>query len=230
MGSGCATRVFLADNLPLVRIGIRTQLAQANLVLEMAGEAGSCAELQTMLAAARPGDVLITDYTLRDGDAPGGGGLRMLTRVRRAHPELRIVVLTEVCNPTVLITLVESGVHALVDKAAPCAEFIDAVRKACVGRMHVCAGMRRRLDQLGSKTTDAGSRISSREAEVVRLFAQGMTVSEIARLLSRSVKTISRQKSDAMRKLGIENHAQLVLHARESGLTPSVRAGAGVAA
>ncbi len=60
--------------------------------------------------------------------------------------------------------------------------------------------------------------LSIREAEVFRLFASGLTVSQIARQLNRSVKTVSRQKVDAMAKLCIENDIDLYTYARENGL------------
>lgn len=60
--------------------------------------------------------------------------------------------------------------------------------------------------------------LSQREAEVVRLFAQGMSVTQIAEHLHRSVKTVSQQKNDAMRKLGVTNNTQLFEYARAYGL------------
>nr|WP_255557995.1 LuxR C-terminal-related transcriptional regulator [Dyella sp. ASV24] len=60
--------------------------------------------------------------------------------------------------------------------------------------------------------------VSRREVEVIRFLAQGLTVSEIARRLDRSVKTISQQKRDAMRKLNLESDKQLYDYARSIGL------------
>ena len=60
--------------------------------------------------------------------------------------------------------------------------------------------------------------VSRREAEVIRFLAQGLTVSEIARRLDRSVKTISQQKRDAMRKLNLSGDKQLYDYARIAGL------------
>ena len=60
--------------------------------------------------------------------------------------------------------------------------------------------------------------LSAREVEVMRLLAQGLTVSEVARITHRSVKTISLQKHSAMAKLGIANDQQLFDYVRASGL------------
>nr|WP_255557917.1 LuxR C-terminal-related transcriptional regulator [Dyella sp. ASV24] len=60
--------------------------------------------------------------------------------------------------------------------------------------------------------------LSKRETEVLRLFASGFTVTEIAGQLNRSVKTISRQKMDAMNKLGLKNDLDVYAYAREHGI------------
>ena len=65
-----------------------------------------------------------------------------------------------------------------------------------------------------------GEALSRRETEVLRLFASGLTVSEIARRLSRSVKTISRQKMDAMAKLGLHSDLEVYAYAHRHGLLP----------
>lgn len=106
--------------------------------------------------------------------------------------------------------------RGLVDKTSARAELLSAIHKVAVGRIHFCRAMRQALDQAGDGPQ---ARISPHEAEVVRLFVGGLTVSEIAMRLSRSVKTISRQKNDAMHKLGLDNNSQLYAYARDHGLT-----------
>jgi two-component system capsular synthesis response regulator RcsB len=63
------------------------------------------------------------------------------------------------------------------------------------------------------------ARLSPRETEVLRLFASGLTVSSISERLSRSVKTVSSQKSVAMMKLGLKNDHDIFIYAREHGMT-----------
>ena len=128
-----------------------------------------------------------------------------------------MIVLTDIDNPGVLATIVDAGARGLVDKTSPRHELLNAIQKVAMGRLYFCRSMRMALDALCERNGLA-PRISPREADVVRMFAKGLTVSEIAVRLSRSVKTISRQKADAMRKLGVQNNAQLYLYARQNGL------------
>ena len=215
---GMATRVFIADDHPFVVAGIRAEIGRLDTGLEVAGEAANAPEMFSLLGQSHPGDILVTDYAMRGPSRGACDGLTMLARVRRLYPDLRVIVLTDIANPTVLSTIVGAGVRGLVGKTSPRHELVSAIRKVASGRLHFCRTMRVALDGMGERY-EAGARISPREAEVVRLFADGMTVSEIAARLSRSVKTISRQKNDAMHKLGLHNNAQLYVYARESGLT-----------
>lgn len=67
--------------------------------------------------------------------------------------------------------------------------------------------------------------LSKREAEVVRLFASGMTVTEIATHLRRTKQTVSSQKSNAMKRVGVANDAALIKYALEVGLIPDAKTG-----
>jgi two-component system capsular synthesis response regulator RcsB len=78
--------------------------------------------------------------------------------------------------------------------------------------------IRRQFDVGGVQSTADAVRLSAREIEVVRLYVGGMSISQIAERLSRSVKTVSRQKRDAMRKLGIDHDSRLSEYARERGI------------
>ncbi|MDN7471042.1 LuxR C-terminal-related transcriptional regulator, partial [Burkholderia orbicola] len=65
---------------------------------------------------------------------------------------------------------------------------------------------------------DQKRELSAREIEVVRLYASGLTVNEIAERLSRSKKTISTQKARAMEKIGVEKDIDLLRYAIENGI------------
>ena len=80
--------------------------------------------------------------------------------------------------------------------------------------------MRLALDSMGLSASGQQRDVvlSKRELEVVRLFVSGMTITEIAAQLKRSIKTISTQKNTAMRKLGIERDSELFQYAQSNGL------------
>ncbi|MET0328092.1 MAG: response regulator transcription factor [Luteimonas sp.] len=215
-------RVFIADDHPLTLAGVRAEIERAGDSFVIAGEAASGKALlalleQASLARSAAGCLLVTDFSMRVGRLRECDGINLLQTLRRQFPLLPVIVLTEIGSPAMLRAMVESGVRGLVDKVSAPNELLVAIQRVAAGRIHFCQRIRAALDQAGG--AEKGVRISPHEAEVIRLFVGGLTVSEIAVRLSRSVKTISRQKSDAMQKLGVENNSQLYGYARDHGLS-----------
>jgi len=210
-------RIFIADDHPFTLAGVRVEIERAGGAFQVAGEASNGAALLKLLETSRPGDLLVTDFSMRGPQLRDCDGLPLLLTLRRQFPVLPIIVLTDVANPAMLRAMVDAGVRGLVDKVSARNELLTTIQKVATGRIHFCRAMRAVLDQSGG-LDGAPVRISPHEAEVVRLFVGGLTVSEIAVRLSRSVKTISRQKNDAMHKLGLDNNSQLYAYARDHGL------------
>ncbi|WP_407353749.1 LuxR C-terminal-related transcriptional regulator [Luteimonas sp. R10] len=209
---GQAPRVLIADGHPVVIVGVWALVERALDAVRIVGTAVSGAELRRLLCA-EPCELLIMDDPMLGHD---GEGLRLLRDIRRMYPRLRVVVLTMAASPAILRSMLGLGVHGLVDKAVPAGELIAAVQQVAGGRSYLCGSVRRRLE--ASRCGSGVVALSPREAEVLGLFVQGMTVTQIARALHRSPKTVSRQKNDGMRKLGVSNHSELYLYAREHGL------------
>lgn len=212
-----ALRIYVADDHSVVVAGVRAILQRAHPPMKVVATADSGDALLDLLGSGHC-DVLVTDFAMPQRHGRGQDGLRMLQSLRRDYPQLRIVVLTLIDNPSILRAMLELGVHGLVGKISAMEDLAQAIAAVHAGRGYVSVDLQAKLDT----DTDAPalSGLSAREAEVVRLFADGMSVSEIAQRLHRSVKTISHQKTDAMRKLGIENHSQLYAYARDHGLKP----------
>ncbi|RPE81574.1 response regulator transcription factor [Vulcaniibacterium tengchongense] len=208
-------RVVLADDHPVVVMGVRAVIESSG-VGRVVAEAANPDELMAVLAAT-PCDVLITDFAM-----PGSrqvDGYSMIGLLRRQFPDLPIVLLTMMNNPATLRRVAAAGVLGLVEKGAAMEELPAAIQSAARGRPYFSASLRQKIEEAEGSTAGYGEvRLSPRETEVVRLLASGLTVTQIAERLHRSVTTISRQKGDAMRKLGITSDAELYAYAREHGL------------
>ncbi|ASR43636.1 hypothetical protein BEN78_09890 [Xanthomonas citri pv. mangiferaeindicae] len=209
-------RVYAADERPIVLAGMRAVLHAPDSGMHLTGEAASGQALLQMLQTRFDCNVVVTDFSMKGADPRAGDGLRLLGQLRTRFPAIGVVVFTEVRNPPLLRAMFELGVHAIVDKSGTLDELPVAIRWAASGRRYLSRSIQRLLD--AATGCGRGAPLSRQEAEVVRLFASGKTVSEIASSFSRSVKTVSRQKSDAMRKLGLENHSQLYAYALSGGL------------
>jgi two-component system, NarL family, captular synthesis response regulator RcsB len=212
-------RIVLADDHPFVLLGIRATFSTDDS-LEVVGEAASAAGLLDLLVST-PCDVLVTDFAMPEQRLQAEDGLRLIKRVRRDWPEIRIVVLTSMSNVAILRSILTAGAMSLLNKVESMEELACAVRFAGVGRRYLSTSIVSALAVAGAEA-DAlaeGPRLSPREVEVVRMFASGLSITEIARSLNRDVRTISRQKRDAMGKLGVQNDPGLFAFARAHGLT-----------
>ncbi len=192
------------------------------------GEASQGKELLALLTK-QPCDLLITDFSMPAGE-DSEDGLQLLRRLRRRYPELRIIVLTMIHNLALVRGMLAAGANGVVAKTAMTRELLQAMQVVSSGQAFLGEGMQGALSHAakadaagsGPDETDSAAAnmemLSPREAEVVRMYANGLTVTQIAERLRRSVKTISQQKSDAMRKLGLTSNTQLYEFARGSGL------------
>ncbi|GAA0915215.1 response regulator transcription factor [Luteibacter anthropi] len=208
-------RTIIADDHPVVLMGARAAL-EANGDIEVVGEASDGDQLLALLAM-NPCDVVISDFSMPGGRH--GDGLLLIDHIRRRHPRLPIVMLTMVNNAAVLQAMRLRGALGLCDKRAPLREVAVAARHAFFGRPYYSDSIRRQFDESILPAEGLHGRLSLRELEVVRLYAGGLSITAIGERLNRSIKTVSRQKRDAMRKLGLDHDGQIAEYAREHGIT-----------
>lgn len=208
-------QVVVADDHPLILAGVRMLLERRSDV-RIVCEVHSPSELLNALEEW-PADVLITDLSM-PGDSETDG-IPLIRRIQREHPELAVMVLTMVANSGIVGSLLELGVQALIDKASGIAELAEALDAVSVNRRYVSVSFRESLmhTKFDSRANQI-AKLSPRQAEVLRLIATGMTVSAVAVKLDRSIKTVSRQKIDAMKKLGLQSDIEIFAYAREHGL------------
>jgi two-component system capsular synthesis response regulator RcsB len=212
-------RIVLADDHPFVLLGIRATFS-TDENLEVVGEAASAAALLRLLSTT-PCDVLVTDFAMPELGMQAEDGLRLIKRVRRDWPEIRIVVLTSMSNIAILRSILSAGAMGLLNKIESMDQLAAAVKFAGVGRRYLSSSVVDALAVAGAENDllGEGPRLSPREIEVVRMFASGHSITEIAQFMKRDVRTISRQKRDAMSKLGVQNDPGLFAFARAYGLT-----------
>ena len=208
-------RIIIADDHPIVRSGIRE-------LLESSGEYGPFVEVGSADALVEALEHGSFDLVLTDFKMPGGqitDGLNLLELVRQRWPLTPLVVLTMVSNIGLLRAVLDTGVRGLLNKADALDELGQAVRAVIQGQTYISTDLRSMINAAQADAPGGrGMRLSRRESEVIRMFASGMTVSQIAAQLERSAKTISRQKMDAMAKLGLRNDREIYNYAREKGL------------
>lgn len=136
-------------------------------------------------------------------------GLAMINAIRRRYPLLPVIVLSMTTNMSILRSALSAGVLGLVDKSSSLGELPAAIQAVSRQDSYISTGLRDKASELPRSDASAPPKLSPRELEVLRLLASGMSVTEIATQLHRSITTISRQKGNAMRKLGVVNDAEM---------------------
>lgn len=217
-------QLVIADDHPGVVAAVR-HLVSGVEGFEVVGEAANTDELLAILGRVRC-DVVITDYAM-----PGsryGDGIVLLEFLMRQQANLRIMVLTMLETRALMSNILRAGIKVIVSKADEPRHILEGVRAALSDRIYLSpqldAKLIRRTLAQEPDNDDPIRLLGKRELEVLRMYVTGMTVSQIAVRLNRSVKTISAQKQAGMRKLKLNTEAALFDFAVRHGLLGSTEA------
>lgn len=162
--------------------------------------------------------VLITDLSM-PGDKYGDG-ITLIKYIKRHFPSLSIIVLTMNNNPAILSAVLDLDIEGIVLKQGAPTDLPKALAALQKGKKFTPESVSRLLEKI-SAGGYGDKRLSPKESEVLRLFAEGFLVTEIAKKLNRSIKTISSQKKSAMMKLGVENDIALLNYLSSVTLSPT---------
>lgn len=210
-------RVAVADDHPTLLAGMEHLLSRVD-GLTVIGLVTNSTELVELLGHSSC-DVVVTDFSMPGGRY--GDGLSLLRFLKRRFPNVRQVVLTSIENGAVMKGIVDVGTLGLVGKSDDLSHLETAIRMAHLGTSYVSPRISELLLQHVPQA-DVGdgqaSALSKRETEVLRMYAEGLTVSEIGQRAGRSSKTISAQKMAAMKKLGLKHDADIFRYAQAHGL------------
>lgn len=204
-------RVLIADDHRIVRQGIRQILEIADDI-ELVGETadGHAAVARLMEDDCRC-NVAVFDMSMP------GGGVDLIQRVRGLKPDLPILVLSMHEEATVAAAALRAGATGYVTKDCDADTLLFAIRRLAGGGRYVDSEV---VDEslLAGGEEPPHARLSEREFDVLLRLARGETVTEIARELAVSAKTVSTHKTNLMHKLEVGNNADLVRYALRHGL------------
>lgn len=205
-------RIAIADDHPTVLAGL--QYLMSNMPgIELIGVAPDSTVLVDLLCK-QPCDVVISDYAMPGGDY--GDGISLFGFLQRRFPALRLVVLTGIDSVTMLRVILAAGVDVVVSKLDDPERLQEAILAAHGRYGYLSPAIQTIVGE--TKQAPSSELLSKRETEVVRLFAEGLSISAIGEKTGRSRKTISVQKISAMKKLGLASDAELVRYALLGGL------------
>jgi two-component system response regulator NreC len=156
---------------------------------------------------------------------PGMGGLEVMRQIARRFPRTQPVVLASSASEALCFEVMHAGALGYLSKKASVADLVRACRDAAQGKRYIApplseealAAYRRRL---GGKGPVGYAALTPRERQVVRLVAEGLSSTAIARRLVISARTAETHRANVMRKLGLHGTPEVVRFALQRGLLP----------
>ena len=201
-------RVFLIDSQPIFREGLKKIIASQR-DLDVVGEADTC---QQMIPTAQNADLLIVD-----GEMESLNFLGSLNKSRSKHGPPYVLILTRYVQEHHAVQMLRAGADGYLCKSDPPDKLLDAIRKISRGGKYVPNDLAEMVI-LGLNGLAGQTPLSRREYQVLYLFASGMGMTDIAKHLSLSVKTISTYRSRLLEKLNLTSNVQLMRYAFKQGV------------
>jgi DNA-binding NarL/FixJ family response regulator len=209
-------RILVADDHALVREGIVALLRRHDDV-EVVAEAQDGKETVQKAAKLKP-DLILLDIAM-----PGLGGLEATLEIKKTHPNIRILVLSQYDDKEYVSRLLKAGVSGYILKHAVGTDLISAIRAVARGEFYLFPAITSSLvDEFLSRkdaaVEDPYERLTDREKQVLKLIADGLTHKEVAGLLDISVKTVIAHYTNVQEKLDIRARAGLIKFAIRRGI------------
>lgn len=209
-------RVMVVDDHPMWRDAVARDLADAGYdVTAAVGEGGQAVRVAP---AARP-EVVILDLQL-----PDLSGVEVVSKLIALDPAIRVLMLSASGEQQDVLDAVKAGALGYLVKSAGRAEFLDAVARTAAGEPVFTPGLAglvlgeyRRLAADPTPPADTPS-LTTRETEVLRLVAKGMSYRQIAERLVLSHRTVQNHVQNTLGKLQLHNRVELTRYAIEQGL------------
>lgn len=209
------TRVLLADDHSLIRIGVRTLVEQLG-GMEVVGEASDGRMALEMIKKHYP------DLVLMDIGMAGMNGLEATARVTKDFPGVKVIILSMHATEEYVWQALRAGACGYLLKDSGLSKLELAINAVMKGEMYLTPTVNKKvvMDYLERLDTDQTpiERLTRRQREILQLIAEGNTVKEIAWELNLSVKTIETHRSQLMDRLDIHDVAGLVRYAMRMGI------------
>ena len=209
---GPRTRVLIAEDHPLYRHGLADAI-RMRPDLEFVGEAADGRAALTQIRELEP-DVAIVDIKM-----PHLDGMRVLRAVERDQLGTRILFVSAYTDGDLVHEALTHGAAGFLSKESSGSAICEAVACAARGEVALGADMQAALaGELRIRADMDAPRLSEREAEILRLLAEGMSSSEIADQLIVSVATVKTHLRNLYEKLEVSDRAAAVARAMRGGL------------
>lgn len=197
----------------MVRQGLKLILAD-HFKHAVFGEARNAQEAFTRVAKEK-WDVAVLDVTM-----PGRSGLEVLKEIKRLRPKMPVLILSMHPEDQFAVRMLKTGAAGYLTKESAGEELVGAIEKVVGGGRYISSSLAERMASYLDVDVQKAphERLSNREFLILRMIASGKAVSQIAKELSLSVKTISTYRARLLDKMDMKNNAELTHYAVQKSL------------
>jgi DNA-binding NarL/FixJ family response regulator len=203
-------RIFLADDHPLLRAGLRLSLNQYNDI-EISGEASDGFSAVDKIQADPP------DLSLIDVDMPGISGIGVIRILRDSTPEMKILVLSSYNGEKYIRDAMQAGADGYVLKSVSTSELVRIIRCFCHGQSIISpylVNLTLNLKEKEESESTTEIELTEREREILKCIADGKSNKEISDSLFVSVETVKSHIKNLYKKLNVKNRVEAAMKGR----------------
>jgi len=205
-------KVLIVDDHQIIRDGLMNMLSSSNEI-ECIGSAKNGDEALFKLKSLLP-DVLISDISMT-----GINGIELTSKIKEFYPEIKVLILTMYTNEDFVVNAIRAGAKGVLPKQNTNTQtLIDAVKTIAEGKEYYDSEISKILVKTlidhgkSSDTSDLSNvyKLTARETEIIKLFANGMSNNQIAKTLNISVRTVETHKNNIMQKFNFKSTVEMV--------------------
>ncbi len=202
-------KVLIADNHPIVRIGVK-EVLRSTKDFEVINDVSTTSELFEALKTSTP------DVVMLEMDIPEINGIAALRKLKQEYPSIKVLIYSGQSEDVYALSTIRAGAYGYLSKTADLDYIISAVKKVSNGDMFITNELAQRLafDEGTKKPRRFFRKLSTREVEVLKMLASGKRNKEVAQALNLNEKTVSTYKARLMRKLNVDNLVDLLQQAK----------------
>lgn len=206
-------KILVIDDHAVFRDGIRALLGLHDDI-DIVGEASEGKEGIEKVRELEP-DVVVMDIAM-----PGMDGLEATRRIRKKHPKVKVLILTQHDNKEYVLSAIKAGAAGYVPKRALGSELVSAIHAVHTEKSFLYPSAAAALieDYLRQVEAEPYDHLTNREREILKLITDGQTSRQIADTLLISLKTVLGHRAKIMEKLDIHNRTELIKYAMRKGL------------
>ncbi len=205
--------VLIADDHALIRRGL-AQILEKTGDIKVVAEFGNGTEALTWLCKNS------CDVALLDISMPGLSGIDLLAQMQKRQLNTRVMFISAYPEDQYALRLIKSGAKGYLNKECAPEEVVSAVRRVASGRRYISSEV---VEMLTNEIIDPHARLphetlSNREQQIFLLLAEAKTLTEVAKFLCLSPKTISTYRSRILEKMNLRNNVELMRYAIDKKL------------